>query len=146
MSCRFPRAPFAPAQECDCAYHRFISSSAAEHDVRQSQSSGRSSFRLGVYGASSRARFARRFWKGRSLPRGCANSQAQVSIWRGLPGRRDADKQDTQPVGDRARRCHASGHQLRSRRSEWFCGNEAYLERLRVESVKLRGSHAPFRS
>ena len=135
MSYHLSRAPFAPAHECNCVYHRFISSSAAEHYARQSQSSGRSSFRLAVYGADFRARFARRSWKGRSLPQACANSRAQVSISRAPPGRRDADKRDTRPVVDRARRYRASRRRRRNCRWELFRENEARSEGRRMNGA-----------
>jgi hypothetical protein len=94
--------------------------------------------------AGSRARFARRFLKNRSLPRACANSRAQFSICRASPDRTDADKQDTPPVGDRARRGRASGHQLRSRRLELF--REIVAWRLgqragQITAIPINGQH-----
>jgi hypothetical protein len=41
-----------------------------------------------------------------------------VSICFARPARKDTGKPDTRPVGDHAQQCRASGHQLRSRRSE----------------------------
>ena len=51
----------------------------------------------------------RRFSKGQFLPPGCASLLKPVSTWSARPGGKDANKQDTRPVVDHARRDRASG-------------------------------------
>lgn len=133
-----PRSPVVQRECCRRGVGPIsIFSNVAGLDVAESRSSDHSSLRPVAGDARARAKSAPRFSKDLLLPRAYASLPAPVSISRARPNRRDKGKSNMRLAVDRGRRCRASKHPARNRRSECFCESGAPAG-IRKEKVGTR--------